>query len=65
MKTKAINDMLSAIVMLAMDVNTIDQVASAIDAVGKYTERIKLSLGEDIAIHFNILALKILNSKVC
>lgn len=64
MKVKAINDMLSAIVMLAMDVNTLDQIASAINEVGKYTERIKLSLGEDVATHFNILALKILNSKI-
>lgn len=64
MKTKAINDMLSAIVMLAMDVNTIDQVASAIEEVGEYTERVKISLGEDVATHFNILALKILDSKI-
>ena len=43
MKTQTINNMLSAIVMLAMDVTTIDQVAST---------------------HFEVLALKILNSKI-
>lgn len=64
MKTTTINNMLSALAMLAMDVKTIDQVASAIDKVGEFTERIKLSLGEDIATHFEILALKILNEKV-
>lgn len=64
MKITAINDMLSTLAMIVTDVNTIDQIASAIDEVDKYKEKIKSSLGEFIALHFEILALKILDSKI-
>lgn len=64
MKTTAINNMLSALAMLMMDVNTIDQVASAIEETHKFAERIKFSLGEDVATHFELLSLKILNDKL-
>lgn len=62
MKT-TINNMLSALAMIAMDVDTSEQIELAKKAIETYKEKVKFVLGEDIADHFEYLALTILKHK--
>lgn len=63
MKTTIINNALSALAMMAMDVDTVEQIESAKKAIKTYKEKLNFFLGEDVANHFEYLTLKILEYK--
>lgn len=64
MKTATINNMLSVLAMIVMDVTTFEQIQSTQKVISEYVDRLKLALNEEVAIHFEILALKILSKKI-
>ena len=60
--TKAINDALSALHMLAT--TNASNMLEALEFIPKFKEQLKNSFNEDVANHFEILAINLLNNRI-